>query len=288
MGSVLTVLVFPTPGSSHSSSKGKLPMGFVTVNIENHSTRPMSVNCWNDIGELQREPELDPKTEFQFRFAKQSQIMWDCTVMSIDDSGNMKHLSTAISKTFRAWINNDYPPHVTQALHSAMNAPSLSPGLGLCDSCLWKLTKKGIYLMEGSPGDTRRDRYIFAFHWDTRGHKRQGDPLYPGYVKRTEQSSHKVEIDQNKGLEKYLDSAVSKLTEARTHKVQIDQSKHLTDSLNGRKEQLQHVEAEQKKWSKNLLENGNSNWKVVDEETDIRDVQGQIERGVNKKMNDEL
>lgn len=146
------------------------------VSIENASRRPYSVVCWNHREREEREPELFSNHRYEIKFEAQSNVYWDCSVMSIDETANAGHLRDAISKTFRAWSNTDYP--LTGTMHSSqsgLSQPSLAVGR-LCNKCYWMLKDDGIYHVWGDLS-RMNPHFSLVFHWDTRGHKRTGDPL---------------------------------------------------------------------------------------------------------------
>lgn len=146
------------------------------VSIENASRRPYSVVCWNHREREEREPELFSHHRYEIKFEAQSNVYWDCSVMSIDETANAGHLRDAISKTFRAWSNTDYP--LTDTMHgsqSGLSQPSLAVGR-LCNKCYWMLKDDGIYHVWGDLS-RMNPHFSLVFYWDIRGHKRTGDPL---------------------------------------------------------------------------------------------------------------
>jgi hypothetical protein len=156
------------------------------VSIENASRRPYSVVCWNHREREEREPELFPNHRYEIKFEARSNVYWDCSVMSIDETAYAGRLRDAISKTFRAWSNTDYP--LTGTMHgsqSGLSQPSLAVGR-LCNKCYWMLKDDGIYHVWG---DLSRFNAHFSlvFYWDIRGHKRTGDPL--------ERQRQRMEVD---------------------------------------------------------------------------------------------
>jgi len=148
------------------------------INIQNFSKRPFVVICWNHRDQEEREPNLEPMEVYEIKFDRQSNLFWDCSVTSIDESAYTQKLKKSISKRFRAWTNTNYPPYMTQGSQSSIEKAAIAPGL-FCNNCYWMLKDNGIYHIYGDYSNAN-NQYIFIFFWDIRGHKRVGDPLYSG------------------------------------------------------------------------------------------------------------
>lgn len=154
------------------------------VSIENASRRPYSIVCWNHRDREEREPELYSNHRYEIKFETWVNVYWDCSVMSIDETANAGHLRDAISKTFRAWSNIDYPLTGTvRGSQSRLSQPSIAVGR-LCNKCYWMLKDDGIYHVWGDLS-RMNPHFSLVFHWDIRGHKRTGDPL----------ERHRMEVD---------------------------------------------------------------------------------------------
>lgn len=158
------------------------------INIQNSSRRPFSLICWNHRDNHERDPEFNPMETFELKFDKVSNLYWDCSVMSIDESAYTQYLTQAISKHFRAWRNSAYPPLMMQGSQSSISKPAIA-NVRFCNKCYWMLGDDGIFHVWGEYHKHWNNNYNFVFPWDIRGHKRGGDSLISG--------RHRVEIVPN-------------------------------------------------------------------------------------------
>jgi len=79
------------------------PIRHGVINIQNVSKRPFSIICWNHRENIKRNSEFEPMDEYEIKFNSLSNLYWDCSVNSIDESAyNPKKLKKSISKYFRA------------------------------------------------------------------------------------------------------------------------------------------------------------------------------------------
>ena len=153
------------------------------IYIENATLRPFSIVCWNQNLQQAREPKLNSMEVFEHKFPKHLSLYWDCTVASIDETIYIDDLEEAIGETFRAWTSSTHHLNIHHTSQTTMNPPSIMFG-PKCNKCYWLLKNRGIYHIWGDPRITSIDQYSFVFDWDTRGHKRGGDPLSSGRHKQ--------------------------------------------------------------------------------------------------------